>query len=320
MSVTIKVNDIQSFTAYTDSASSRQVNCTPLNLGEQVQLQLSSTTVPTKNVRLKTLTKTIDISDNFDVTENCIHTIIVTLLDGSAASFIFPVQIPFTLATVEHTLCPVKSCYEVNIKMIGTSPLVLDEVVLHPSQMFNVHDSSILYVGYKLHSNDVWQCAFELTHKATSIDGKSIVTKTPDIGRVELKWKNNGRPGKLQTAPLKRKEVEAVACWPSVDCLRRDDLEQDVGINVQNNCEEPINNVFIRFDIENLHCQNIIPDGAVAFQIDSLSPGERVAFMYRLVLMTRDIDSVDCVIRLQYRISSVEHNQPRDFIFKVAEI
>lgn len=312
-SVTLSLSG-RSYTASVDD-SSRATICHEINLGEKMKFELFSG-VGIKNVVLQTSTRTVEVQEYFEITENCPHVLNVYLINGANIAYRFPVKIPFTLLTNEYQSSPITCIYEVQIKQTTDSTLNLEQVTISPSEMFDCKQLTV-YPDASMNLGDVWQCYFELEHKLHQIDGRQVVEKSPHVGRLELVWINSGNVGKLQTAPLKRKEIDAVSFWASSGVLGQEGDERSIDIYIQNNCDQAITDIVLHFAVDDILHQAILPSGPVTFQLQSLCSGERFAFPFRFVTMAKVDNIVDCNFTLKYRIQSVDHCQPRELSFRI---
>lgn len=339
VNVTINVKNYaaheQQYTANSDIPSHQNVICKPINLGEQMHVIVDCTPstlvlqTTTKNELLKMNNTSNEII--LDVIEECPHLLVLEYPDSDSASkrvsFKFPVVIPFALLTNEQRLNSHESLYEVIIKCTTTyNPILLRSVHLCTSEMFvatsiddSLHDNDGgILINRALSFNDTWNVVFRLTHKLhhhQTEQGKLFVKKCPDLGRLELKWDNHGQPGRLQTAPLKRKDVEAVACWMSLNDNKAVIVNQEVVVNVyfQNNSDQPISNVSLRFHPHHILYDHVLPSGAMSCHAAEMFPGERVHRQLKIVCQRPGLHCLDNRLFLTFKTGGIDYKIPREF-------
>lgn len=284
--------------------------CKSVNLGEQVVLDRSQVSNMVKSVKVATSTRTFELQDTtaaFYVNELCNHNVLVELVeDGKTVIYRIPVVIPFTLMTNEHVLKAGRSVYEVivNCKCEGTVLKTISFLCLDP---YHPVAGKVL-VDHQLSLDDSWQGYFEL--------GYPVDCTSEDLGRIELTWETDSRPGRLQTAMLKKKFAQGVSFWVIAG---GDHVKQRlIRLSVQNNYNSIIEDVKVKLNTNEVLRRGIIPKGACSFFINTLDPKQ--VFEKEVIFERADPSSnctsmtitVDPMFTLSFKYSSILHNIPRE--------
>lgn len=337
MVVTVTINDHQ----YSSSSSSgggsgakTQTTLESVNLGETVSFRIDTPTRLVKaciqNASSNALQTFHQSLFSFEVKQVGSYFLVIELDDDDlpATTFQFTAIIPFGLLTNEMQLsADGGAVYKVQLRNVSPGSLFADNLVFHPSEMFAVAgldgdwqqaEPCELPIKMDLGPGDSWTGAFMLHHRLSRQDDGSVrVCKSDTLGTLEIKWENRvsgERPGRLQTGPLRRKDMEAVAVWLEPTTMPLDE-ETAVRVFIQNNTDQPIFSAQLLMNIDtSLICWTpVLPVGPIACRIAELAPGERASTVLRMMCMQPGRHDVDSFM-LSYTLNDgVQHCHPQEF-------